>query len=317
MRALLAAFARLGHDVPPLLQAAGVRANDLDDPDLRVPCEAVARLYAAAQQRRPIANLDLRLAIETPLGAYPVLDYLIVTSGSVAEGMRRFARHSALVGAPLEVELHEDASPIRVAIEGSPFGVFLAAFHLRREVAGTFRPEYVSLRERPDDPGAVERELGCPLRSPAPWSGLALSREAWALPFKRRDPVLQEILERHASHLLEGLPRADDVVSELRRVLARRVAQGDSRLSAVARDLATSVRTLQRRLNAAGVSYQEVLEQTRCDAAECHLAEGSLSIAELSWLLGYSEPSAFHRAFKRWRGLSPRAYRERHARAIR
>jgi AraC-like DNA-binding protein len=313
VRALLAAFERLGHDVPSLLGAAGLRASDLDDPDGRVPCGPLGAMVGLAQQRRPLRNLWLRLAQETPLGAYPLIDYLIVTSGTVGEGMRRYASHALLTGAPLRIEIREDERPIRVLIDcldNAEYSVALSLLHLRREAAGELRAEYASLTHTPDDPAAFEEALGCPVRVKASWNGLALSPEAWGLPMRRRDPVLQGVLERHATEVLARIPAGEDVVSTLRRALARRVAGGNTQVSAVSRHLGTSVRTLQRRLAAAGTSYHEVLDRSRCDAAERHLGDASLSIAEVSWLLGYSEPSAFHRAFKRWRGLSPQAFRQ-------
>jgi AraC-like DNA-binding protein len=314
VRGLLAAFERLGHDVPTLLSAGGIRPADLDDPDGLIPCAAFGALLGVAQQRRPLKNLWLRLAQETPLGAYPLIDYLIVTSSSVGEGMRRYARNARLTGAALRIEIREDERPIRVIIEcpGSDpeYSICLSLLHLRREAAGSLRAEYVSFAHQPDDPAEFEEAFGCPVHVNAAWSGIALSLEAWQLPFRRRDPILQGVLERHAAEVLARIPAGDDVVSGLRRVLAKRVAGGDTHVSAVARDLGTSARTLQRRLADAGVSYQAILDQSRCEAAERHLGDASLSIAEVSWLLGYSEPSAFHRAFKRWRGVSPQAFRQ-------
>jgi len=119
------------------------------------------------------------------------------------------------------------------------------------------------------------------------------------------------LLERQANHILSGLPRTDDVSVKVRRALALLVAGGDTTIGRVARDLGTSRRTLQRRLASAGVSYQDLLDEARREAAERYLSESPLSIAELAYLLGYSEPSAFHRAFKRWFGQSPLAFRER------
>jgi AraC-like DNA-binding protein len=313
-RAMLDAFGRLGHDVPSLLSAAGLRSADLDDPDARIPCSALGAVFGVAQQRRPLVNLNLRLAQETPLGAYPLIDYLIVTSSTVGEGMRRYARHALLTGAPIHVDIHEGERPIRVVVDcpggNSEYAVSLNLLHLGREAAGTLRAEYVSFAHQPEDPAAFEAAFGCPVRVGAPWSGFALSPESWTLPMRRRDPALQSVLERHAAETLARIPSGDDVVSELRRVLAKRVSGGETRASAVARDLGTSTRTLQRRLAAAGTSYQEVLDRSRCEAADRHLVETSLSIAEVSWLVGYSEPSAFHRAFKRWRGVSPQTFRQ-------
>jgi AraC-like DNA-binding protein len=315
VRGLLAGFEGLGHDLPTLLDAAGLCPSDLEDPDARVGCAAVGGVIGAAQRIRPVANLWLRLAQETPLGAYPLIDYLIVTSSSVAEGMRRYARNARLTGAPLRIEIRDDARPIRVLMDcpdggSSEYSICLSMLHLRREVAGGFRAEHVSFTQALEEPGAYEEAFGCPVGVNGSWGGIALSPEAWELPFRRRDPVLQGVLERHAAEVLARIPAGDDVVSELRRVLAKRVCGGDTRVGAAARDLGTSARTLQRRLSGAGVSYQEILDQSRCEAAERHLGDASLSIAEVSWLLGYSEPSAFHRAFRRWRGLSPQAFRQ-------
>jgi len=289
------------------------------DPDARIPCAAVGSVFGVAQQRRPLKNLGLRLAQETPLGAYPLIDYLIVTSSTVGEGLRRYARYSLLTGAPVHIDIREDERPIRVLIDfpsgGSEYTISLSLLHLRREAAGTLRAEYVSFAHEPDDRAALEEAFGCPVHVNARWSGFALSREAWLLPMRRRDPVLQGVLERYAADVVAKIPAGDDVVTHLRRVLAQRVAGGETRVSAAARDLGTSVRTLQRRLATTGVSYQELLDQGRCEAAERHLADATLSIAEVAWLIGYSEPSAFHRAFKRWRGLSPQAFRQqKHAR---
>ena len=310
VRGMLDAFGRLGHDVPALMAAGAIAAKDLEDPDGRISCAAFSRLWCAAQQRRPTPNLELQLAAVTPLGAYPLLDYLIVTSATVGEGLHQLARHAQLTGAPVRVLIHEEETPVRVVWEAAPYAVYLAALHLRREADGPLGLEFVSLREPPDEVRAVEEAVGCPVRVGASWQGLAFSREGWARPLRRRDPALQAVLERHAADIVARLPPGDDVVAEVRRVLVRRTSRKDARIGSIARALGTSTRSLQRRLAAAGASYQELLEQARCDAAERHLAETALSIAEVSWLVGYSEPSAFHRAFKRWRGVSPRSFRD-------
>jgi AraC-like DNA-binding protein len=105
------------------------------------------------------------------------------------------------------------------------------------------------------------------------------------------------------------------VAHQVRRVLASRIAGGGAGIDAVARELATASRTLQRRLAAAGCSFQELVEMTRREAAERYLAASTLSIAEIGYLLGYSEATAFHRAFKRWHGRTPQSFRSEAAAA--
>src|SRR5262249_22208277 len=118
-------------------------------------------------------------------------------------------------------------------------------------------------------------------------------------PFLRRNPVLRGLLEEQADEIIARMSAVDSVAFEVHRVLAKRTAGGDLRIGSVAKELSTATRTLQRRLDAAGLSYQDLVDLTRGETAEKYLAKLSLSIAEVSYVLGYSEPSAFHRAFRR------------------
>ncbi len=98
----------------------------------------------------------------------------------------------------------------------------------------------------------------------------------------------------------------------MRRVLASHIACGNTDIAVIARKLAISPRTLQRRLATHGVSYQILLEETRKEAAGRHLARSRLAICEIAFLLGYSEPAPFYRAFKRWYGMTPQTFRAQH-----
>jgi AraC-like DNA-binding protein len=135
-----------------------------------------------------------------------------------------------------------------------------------------------------------------------------------AIPLRRRDPILREMLEQHADPVATAMPDLDGGALDVRRALAARLTKGQTGIDVVARDLGTSARTLQRRLASAGLSYQELLDGVRRDAAERYIAGTALSIGEIAYLLGYSEPAAFHRAFKRWHDVTPQAFREQRRR---
>jgi len=183
--------------------------------------------------------------------------------------------------------------------------------HFREETENRFRAAYASFSHTPDDVAELERVLDCPVHTGAAWNGWALSRETWHLPLRRRDPVLGGLLQRQADEAIGRLPPMDGVALDVRRALASRIGGGDTRIQAVARTLATSARSLQRRLAAAGLSYQQLLDLARRDAAERYLADSALSIGEVGYLLGYSEPAAFNRAFRRWHHETPQAFRHR------
>ena len=320
LRVLMAAFGRLGYDVGVLLAPTGIREADLDDPDKRIPCEALGVIVSRAQQARRLPNLALEAARFVPIGAYPLLDYLVLTSQTVGAGVHQLARYFGLVGNPVSLQVHERSDPVRVEMPGSPapfgveFTVSLMLFHLREETEGRFVAQSISFEHTPDDVAAFEHTFGCPVKSSASWVGISVARDAWRLPLRRRDPVLGRMLQAQADDVLARLPSREGLALEVQRTLTTRVAGGDTRIAALAPQLAMSARTLQRRLAAEGVSYRELLEDARKEAAGRYIAESVLSIAEVAFLVGYSEPAAFHRAFKRWYRTTPQLYRQATAR---
>jgi AraC-like DNA-binding protein len=314
-RVFIDALERLNVRMEPLLANAGIRRADLYDPDARIPCAVWSPMFSRALEQRPMKNVGMRLATVTPLGAFPLIDYLVATSQNVGEGLTRLARYLPLVEARAVPRLREDEDPIRVLLDGSDtpfsteFTVTINLLHFRAETEDRFRAAYASFCHQPDDVAEIESVLGCPVYTRAAWNGWALSRETYQLPLRRRDPALGGLLQRQADEAIARLPSMEGVALEVRQALAARVGGGDTRIQAIARTLATSPRSLQRRLAAAGVSYRQLLELTRRDAAERYLTDSPLSIAEVAYLLGYSEPAAFNRAFKRWRHETPRDFR--------
>jgi AraC-like DNA-binding protein len=308
----------LGYDTAPLLGAAGLSAEDLSDPDGQVPCESYGTILGRAQQQRFTSNLALALAQVTPLGAWPLLDYLVVTADTVGDGIRQLARYFRVVGDPVFITVRDAADPIRVELSGSaPFAVeynaALMVRHLRAETEGRFSAAGISLQHTIDDPAAFARAAGCPVAHNAPWSGISVSLAAWQLPMRRRDPILRAVLEGHADGILARLPERRGLALDVQRLLAQRIAGGDTRIESVGRALAMSARTLQRRLAVEGISYQRLLEDARKEAAGRYLTESTLAIGEIAYLIGYSEPAPFHRAFKRWYNRTPEAYRRMRA----
>jgi AraC-like DNA-binding protein len=319
LRALADAFERLGYDVDRLLGEIGFCRSDLADPDRLVPLQVIDGLVERTQRERPLRNLWLRLGAETPMGAYQVLDYLIVTADTVGDGIRQLARYVRF-GAPwFVIEIHDDEEPIRLEMRVVPpgvptsveYGVARVVCGMRAETDDRVRFEWVNLAHEPDDVAEMTRVLGCPVRPGAAWTGTALSRDAWKVPLRRRDPILRNILESASRTALPRLSAADGTPLDVRRVLPSRLARGETEIDHVARALGTSVRTLQRRLSSAGLSYHGLLDVVRREIAERSLADSSLSIGEVAYLVGYSEPAAFHHAFKRWTGLTPQAFRQR------
>ena len=320
LRGMLRILEELGYDLAALLVTAGLEHADVEDSDFAISPAACAAVFGAAHEQRRVPNLPLELALRTPVGTTPLLDYLIVSSDSVGQGLERLARYLRLVAPGIGLVIHEGSDLSRVVVEraaGGPFEIELTVamsiLRFKDETDQRLQATYATFTHEPQDVARYAEVLACPIRTRASWNGWALSKSAMRLPLRRRDPALRRWLERRAADILARLPVTGGIRDEVRRVLSGQLTTGDMRIDVAARRLATTPRTLQRRLAEAGTSFGALCDDARKQAAQTYLADPMLSIGEVTYLLGYSEPRAFHRAFKRWHGTTPHAFRVRMA----
>jgi AraC-like DNA-binding protein len=181
----------------------------------------------------------------------------------------------------------------------------------------TVAPQSVAIAApRPARTDELERFFAAPLRFDAPLSALTLSSEQLALPMRKADPALLAVLTRHAEEILARLPAAPGRwIDQVRRALVESFRAGDPDLAGVARRFAVTPRTLQRRLREEGSSFQTLLDDARHDLALSYLRDPRRTTSEVAHLLGFHEASAFYRAFHRWTGLTPAAFRRSNGRA--
>jgi len=314
---MLRALERLGYDLDALLAFSGLERKDVEDPSAYISPRACSMLFARAYKEGLVSNLALQLAIHTPVGSNPLLDYLIVSSASVEQGLERLARYLGVVNPAIHLVIENRRDPARVVVERAPgpfeveLTVSLSLLRLAGETDGQMKPAYASFTHEPKDTAEYERVFQCPVRARASWNGWALPRSAMQIPLRRRDPALGRWLESQAAEMIARQPKDGDVREEVLAILTAQSTVGDLRLDTVARRLAITPRTLQRRLAQAGTSFDILCDQARRLAAETYLTNTALSISEVTYLLGYSEPTAFHRACRRWfGGITAQAFRE-------
>lgn len=159
---------------------------------------------------------------------------------------------------------------------------------------------------------AYEQLFGVPVRFDAPESALWIPRDALTSPFAGRDPVARHYLEAHADQMLAALPvNAPPVVAQIREVILAELATSGAELSRVAKRVAMSTRTLQRRLDEAGTSYQDLVDDVRSSIACTLLRDRTRSIVDVAFELGYADLKGFYRAFRRWTDTTPAEWRAR------
>jgi AraC-like DNA-binding protein len=157
---------------------------------------------------------------------------------------------------------------------------------------------------------AYESLFGCPVRFDAPDSAVWLDRDVIHRPFVRRDPLARRYLEAHAEQMLAALPAPQpSVVTQIREAIVIELATSGAELARVAKRVAMSTRTVQRRLEEHGTSYQDLVDDVRSAMAHALLRDRARSIIDVAFELGYADLKSFYRAFRRWTNTTPAEWR--------
>lgn len=313
-----------GFGTRDLLAAAGLTREIVEDPDARIPGPTVLQLWNALRERTGDPALQLAAPTILPFGAYRVIDYLVDASATVGEGIGRFARFFGLIADAMALTIEEEGDERRLHLARADGGavpplyvdyVFAALVRrIRMKIRPDLRVRRVELRHSaPADPAPYAERFQAPVRFDAGADRLCFDLAEWEAPMERGDAALARLLEEHARMLSARLPEAPDgFVGAVREALTAALPE-EANAATVARTLNVSVRTLQRRLVSADTTFREVSETARRGLAEAYLADPRVSIAEIAFLLGFSDQTSFNRAFRRWSGDSPGVWRKRAA----
>jgi AraC-like DNA-binding protein len=204
-----------------------------------------------------------------------------------------------------------DVQPALRAFRPAADARLAALLSICREIAATsITPVAVQFPYRkPADVREYERFFQAPLEFGALATAFALDSADLNRPVALSDDALTGYLDQLASQVLKELETERTVADQVRRVLWRELSERVPEISRVARSLALTPRTLQRRLREENTTFSGVLEQLRRDMAPELLRDGRMAVAEVAFLLGYEDASSFHRAFRRWFGSSARVFR--------
>jgi AraC-like DNA-binding protein len=313
-RAMLTGFAALGLDAGALRRAAGIGETELAAADGVLPGETFARLWQEAYRQAPREELPTEVGLAIPFGAFGALDYLAGSSPTVESAFHSLRSHFRQVARTgLEIERGASSADVRLVnpdtfpgmeiSDEMTLAIFIGRF--RGNAGAPFRPSSVRLtRPVPKAPTRHAALLGAPMTFNCSVSGMEIPLDAWTAPMRRADPALQETLRQLASRLELGAG-GDDLELALRARLRTLLPDGKADARSIARTLGLSERTLNRRLRETGKTYRGVLDAFREAEAERLLASGRAGLSDVAFRLGFSDQTAWNRAFKRWKGMSP------------
>ena len=290
--------------------------------EITAPVETVNGFLEAAERAARVPSIGLALATAVPRGTYASLEFIARLSCTLEEAMISVGRFYRLLnkGADIVYVERGELAGVEVRVHGRPNGwgrqlneYTVALFHrIIRELAPSWAPVNVWF---PHAEPAVEVQLalaeyfGVTPHYEAKTLGLDGPGELVDQPLPTADAELQRLLRTQASEALERETPLAALAEQVREEVRQRLGEQDVAIGAVAAALGLSVRTLQRRLRDEGLSYQDVLDSVRAQVAKQWLSNKRRNVSELAGRLGYSEPSAFDRAFRRWTGQSPTQWR--------
>ncbi|MFQ5650877.1 MAG: AraC family transcriptional regulator [bacterium] len=317
---VIAALETLGHKVEAFLAEAGVARAVLHDADGRVPHRAMMLLWQHACAVTGDDCLGIHLAEAAPIRAFEVHSYALLSSPTLRDAYQRACRYQRLIHDATDLTLEEGASE-GVLQHSLPGGrpvprhpaEFLATLWVRfgRLVTGdAWAPALVCFAHAaPKDTSEHARVFRAPVQFSTGRTAMHIPNRILDLPNPRPDANLLGLLDKYADGLLEKFPRQPTLAERVRAWLSEELSGGTPSVSAAARALHSSVRTLHRGLQSEGTSFRELLDQLRQERATVLLANPRCSVAEVGFLLGFAEISSFSRAFKRWTGKAPAEFR--------
>lgn len=322
VRGLLQVLEHEGVQRAAFLAAAGLTEDKLDAHEARVSRTEMFRLCGLALEWTQDPALGLHWAKALNDRMFVPITNLIINSASLGQGFEFLARFNRLLSDDPGYRVVEEGSHVIVQCtpaEGQPPHIQRFAsefmiggfFRLLRSFGPDMRPALISFEHQaPSNLEEYLRFFGSATRFAQPSAGLVFDRSLLdvASPGKDDDvcEALRAVAERRLLRIGHQMPYADRV----RDYLVRQGGWQASDMEHVARALETSVRSLRRRLSDEGKSYNSVLNEALGMVARGFLRDPRRTIQDVAYEMGFSDPSAFHRAFKRWTNTTPSAYRE-------
>ncbi|KKN09240.1 hypothetical protein LCGC14_1048600 [marine sediment metagenome] len=320
-------LARLTHIVRRFMEAEGLSLDLLNEytnaassGSERLP---IGQWWALLERVAQVSNdphVGLRIGKLTQIQDVGVLGYLAASCETLGQAMQRLQRFEGLLQQLAASSVAVDGDCIRLAwtnenghstdlsnevlISGllTVLGILIAPHRIK--------PVCVEFPRKSDSGLATyEAMLGCPVQFARPQLAVRLRADNLMLPINSRDTHLMQLLEQQAATALKGLEHSDEFLIQLQKAMSRGLLERNASMPWVAVQLNMSVRSVYRALNERGKTFKRQLDELRQTLAQQYLADETLSLSEIALLLGYSEQSAFNRAFRQWTGSTPLKHR--------
>jgi AraC-like DNA-binding protein len=293
---------------------------DALEPDDRIAISIAHQMLDAAVEFTGDADLGLKAAQECTKGEAGALDYAIMSASTVQEAITAASRFIRLVTDALDIRVEtrgdrvaamlENCVPLSRAASDFQLGGLYSVLASIWGASDNVELCILLAHPAPADTSEYERTFpGAALRFGMPQYGFEFAASVLGAPLRSADANLHDLMRRHAERMLQELPQALPITRRVKGLIAEELSGGHPGCAHIATRLQVSPRTLERRLELEGTTFTRLLEEVREGLALRYVGGQDLPLCEVAMLLGFSQTTAFHRAFRRWTGQTPLQYR--------
>ncbi|GAA5315300.1 MAG: AraC family transcriptional regulator [Candidatus Pelagadaptatus aseana] len=307
--------------IDSLLSEFDLTPEFLSNPENRVSFEIQSAIWQHAfSQRGP--EFAITFAETTQIASFHLIGYIAINSQTIDDALAAAEQFqmAAGQGGTLSRENHSTGiaicyrpiNPEQVTTAERCLAMLAANIQLGRSLIGAdYRPTRVNLTlAEPESADTIERFFQCPVHYSQPQDQMVLDQKLLQQPLPHASVELLNVMKLRAEKVLAGLDSDNTMAGRVAQLISASLLGQEPDKNTIAGQLHISPRTLQRKLANEQTTYQQVLDNTRHQLALDYLSQPELNITDIAYLLGFTEPSAFYRAFKKWQGVTPGNYRD-------
>jgi AraC-like DNA-binding protein len=318
---LIDAIAAAGGDPDAVLRAAGVDRSALANPQGFIPSATFVRVLEAAATMTGDERFGLHFGERYHPKDLGALTYVVLHSPTFAVGIQNIARYHRLFNQASRVWIdhegqwtfirHRLVEPsLGAGRQQTEYGLAIGLNMIRMMAGREWAPAEVQFaHDAPGDLSEHTRVFGAPVSFGRATNAFVVEPVFLERTVPAADERLYAILQPYLDSVMAELPSDDGLLGTVRRAVGESLRDGAPTLGHVAQKIGATPRTLQRRLREHQVDFKRLVEERRRQLAVTYLRDPRHTLSEIAYLLGYSEVSAFNRAFKRWTGATPSSYR--------
>jgi AraC-like DNA-binding protein len=311
----------LNVDVDAFLRSLDIDPMTVKSPDEYISVDTYLRIQDSAAEYINDPYFGLHMGEFAEAGSWSILGYVMMNCKTMAEAFEKSGKYSRIIGNMIEGRVEVKFKKVRVVMFTPPHvpkmsrhcyeSTLSSSVRMMRSLTGVqVSPlEVTFIYPKPKSTAEYERIFCCPVKFGQKENSMTLDWSLGSLPILMANSALLEHFEKYAQEFLTQMERDDEHTRTVTKIILSRLDDDGLSIQKVAKEMSVSVRTLQNHLEAEGVVFSDLLRDIREKLAKKYLHE-NYTVEQITYLLGFSEPSVFRKAFKKWSGITPREYRE-------